>query len=862
MSGFTHADTAVFQASSAVTSSSVTLSGAIGVGDLVCIYFNAGTISSETVSASPSIGTWNFMAAGTNFTRAAYCIVTTAQAGGTTITTTGGGSNVHRSLVADRFSVSGGSVVFGNTANVAASGTSGNLGSLSSVPAGALLWGALHSDTASSTFTAGSSNSVSATIGSQTSNANGSDFSEYILSAAGGTESMTWTCSPTISGLNGWQAYFTINPIVKDATGTAVKQTGAATSATVDITTAATGAWVYFSGCLSANQTGVTFTGWTQVLEGDESTFSHYLVYRRLKQAGDTTFTISWPTSARLVGNWESYTGLDGTTPDELAAFTAHTTGTTFPTSSLTPNGTGRWALAFSYARDSTLATDLPDGTTWTPDAALTERTDAANAAAGTAVWMSIETADSNGTVTQAAHSYTATAAHTETHGGAVLLFLNPPAGVNVTGVGAAVSVGGGVGTPSGGGIVTGVGAAVAVAGGIGTPSGSANVTGVGAQISVAGGVGSLSAADVVTGVGAAITAAGGIGTPSGSANVTGVGASVATAAGIGTPSGAGKVTGVGAAVAVAGGAGTLSGSDNLTGVGAQVSVAAGLGTVSAGVSITGVGAAVSAAGGLGTPSGSANVTGVGAAVSMAAGLGTPSGAGKVTGVGASVSAAAGVGTPSAGENITGVGAQVAVAGGIGSPNAGGSFNVIGVGAQVTVAGGVGTVAAGAGITGVGASLSAAGGVGTPSGSANVPGVGALVTTAAGVGALAAAANVQGVAALQAIAGGLGTPVGSAQITGVGAQVFAAGGIGTPAGVLNGAANVTGIGAVVSVAGGIGMASGVVITTIITGRTMAFQARSIVTAQATLEFNAGQPRQAGLVTLASDPWIATSPDIL
>lgn len=815
---FTHADTAINQLTTAAASISVTLSGAISVGDVVCVYFNCPTIASDVVSASPSIGTWNFMAAGTNFTRAAYCIVTTAQAGGTTITTTGGGSSAHRSLVADRFT-STGTISFGGVANVAASGTSGNLGSLASVPAGALLWGALHSDTASSTYTAGSSNSVSCTIGSQTSGAQGSDFSEYILSAAGGTESMTWTCSPTISGLTGWQAYFTSSPIVKDATGTAVKQTGATTSATVDITSAATGAWVYFCGGLSATQTGVTFTGWTQVLEGDESTFSHYLVYRRLKQAGDTTFTISWPTSARLVGNWESYTGLDGTTPDELAAFTAHTTGATFPTSSLTPNGTGRWALAFSYARDSTLSTDLPDGTTWTPDAALTERTDAANAAAGTAVWMSIETADSNGTVTQAAHSYTATAAHTESHGGAVLLYLVPPSGTSAN--------------------VTGVGAAVAVAGGIGTPAGSANVTGVGAQVSVAGGVGSLSAGDVVTGVGAAITAAGGIGTPSGSASVTGVGASASVAAGIGTPAGAGNVTGVGPGISVAAGAGTLSGSENITGVGAQITSAGGVGTPSAGDVVTGVGAQVSLVGGVGTPSGAGKVTGVGSAVAIAGGVGTPSGSANVTGVGASVSTAGGVGSLSAGVAITGVGAQVSVAGGIGSPNSGGSFNVIGVGAQVAAAAGLGTVSAGTKVTGVGA----------------------LVTTAAGVGSLAASANAQGVGALQALAGGLGTPGGGANVTGAGAQLVVLGGVGTPFGS-NGNVNVTGIGAVVGVAGGAGTPTGAIIVLLTVGRACSFQARTMVTSQAAAQFNAGQPAQAGLTTLAAAPWVAMSPDVL
>ena len=38
-----------------------------------------------------------------------------------------------------------------------------------------------------------------------------------------------------------------------------------------------------------------------------------------------------------------------------------------------------------------------------------------------------------------------------------------------------------------------------------------------------------------------------------------------------------------------------------------------------------------------------------------------------------------------------------------------------------------------------------------------------------------------------------------------------------------------------------------------------FYANIGVTAQATMEFEAGQPYQAGLVTLASDPWTSTYP---
>lgn len=220
-----------------------------------------------------------------------------------------------------------------------------------------------------------------------------------------------------------------------DTTGTAIKQTSAATSATVDITAAAVGAWVFFYGEIGIAPNGVTFTGWSPIIEFDEGTATHHFLWQRKKQPGDTTFTVSWPTSSKMTANWISYTGL-ASVPTELAADTLHTAaGTAFSTPSLTPGGADRWSLTFTGARDTT-ASNLPDGTSWTPDAALTERVDASNAAAATSPWVAIEIADSNGIVTQAAHSYTATCVHTESHGAAILLFLvpaTPPAAVAST---------------------------------------------------------------------------------------------------------------------------------------------------------------------------------------------------------------------------------------------------------------------------------------------------------------------------------------------------------------------------------------------------------------------------------------------
>lgn len=208
---FTHADTAIVQATSSVSTQSVTLSAAVSVGDVICIVWGSPAPDSDTVSDNSPGGSqpWQTPTLATQFTKFAYAICSKAAPSGITITTTGGGSGT-RAIVADRFTVSGGRAVFGNDAahSGALSGTSGNLGSMSSVPAAELLWGGGHSDTASITFTAGSSNSISAVIGSQVGNTGGSAFSEYILAGAGGTESLTWTSNVSLGSGGGWEAWF------------------------------------------------------------------------------------------------------------------------------------------------------------------------------------------------------------------------------------------------------------------------------------------------------------------------------------------------------------------------------------------------------------------------------------------------------------------------------------------------------------------------------------------------------------------------------------------------------------------------------------------------------------------------------
>lgn len=195
-------------------------------------------------------------------------------------------------------------------------------------------------------------------------------------------------------------------------------------SQVIDVTAAPEGDWIYAFVVLDTNQTAVTMTGWTLRKEGDESTFTHYAVFRRKKLATDTTFTVSWPTSAKGEIGLIAYNGLDAITPDELVAANLHTAGTGYATPTLTPNNTTRWAAAFSWSRTSTSGNKA---ITWTPDAGMTERLDLNNSASpSTSPWTGIQIADTNGAVTLAAHTYTAVQAFTETHGGSVMLFLIP----------------------------------------------------------------------------------------------------------------------------------------------------------------------------------------------------------------------------------------------------------------------------------------------------------------------------------------------------------------------------------------------------------------------------------------------------
>jgi hypothetical protein len=348
--------------------------------------------------------------------------------------------------------------------------------------------------------------------------------------------------------------------IALDSSGSTLITTSVST-ANVDITTAATGATCYALLALGVSQaSNVTWTGWTSVLEGNEGTATHYALYRRVKVAGDTTFAVSWPTATKGTLGWASYTGGDQTTFDELAAATLHTSaGTTYPTPSLTPTGSGRWALTGTWSRSTTTANQTES---YTPDAALTERVDVNN---GTNPWVPLELADSNGTVTVAAHSYTATMTTTgssasESHGGALLVYLIPAAG-GATVSGAAALAGSGTLGAAGSATVFAA-AAVSAAGTLG---------GVGTNTAVAAsalaGSGALAATALCTAFAAGSLAGGGTLTTAGLQTSTGA----ASLSGTGTLGAAGARATFGAAALTAAGALAAAGL-NLPSVAANLS--------------------------------------------------------------------------------------------------------------------------------------------------------------------------------------------------------------------------------------------------------------------------------------------------
>jgi hypothetical protein len=193
-------------------------------------------------------------------------------------------------------------------------------------------------------------------------------------------------------------------------------------TATIDITTAAVGTWVYlFITVVGAISVAPTATGWTTVTTDSPN----LRILRRKKVGGDTTFTVNWTGASNAMLSWVSFNNCDPTTPDESAAATdqSGTSRTAVPTPSASPTAAGRYAVGYFSTRASVSGNK---NITWTPDAALTEILDANGSAGSVNSWVGHEVAWSVTPVTNASHTYTGTHNIAETRDFSAILYLIP----------------------------------------------------------------------------------------------------------------------------------------------------------------------------------------------------------------------------------------------------------------------------------------------------------------------------------------------------------------------------------------------------------------------------------------------------
>src|SRR5262245_40882730 len=197
----------------------------------------------------------------------------------------------------------------------------------------------------------------------------------------------------------------------------------------MDITGVTDGEWAFVAIIIADSQASAPTApaGWaltgTPGQEGPTGGASSCLtVYQRLKQAGDTTFTFSWPTTRKFAAIVWSWPGLHKVTPVEGYSYNPHSSaGTNYVSSTLTPTDSNRWAATVSGARGTTA--NQP----WTADGALTERIDFNHG--GTTPFTAIQLADSNAPVSTTPATYTAVNSQSDPNGGVIAFALIPDVG-------------------------------------------------------------------------------------------------------------------------------------------------------------------------------------------------------------------------------------------------------------------------------------------------------------------------------------------------------------------------------------------------------------------------------------------------
>ena len=139
-------------------------------------------------------------------------------------------------------------------------------------------------------------------------------------------------------------------------------------------------------------------------------------------QAGATVNNIPWSNSVRASVAITVYSGAVWRVTD--AAIAVDTGGTaTHTTHSIQSIDSDMWAIC---AFGDVSASSGTKTATWTAGSGLTKRIEATTAAAGSGPWSSVVLMDTNGSVSQGVHQYSATAEFANAHASAFIMYLSP----------------------------------------------------------------------------------------------------------------------------------------------------------------------------------------------------------------------------------------------------------------------------------------------------------------------------------------------------------------------------------------------------------------------------------------------------
>jgi hypothetical protein len=197
--------------------------------------------------------------------------------------------------------------------------------------------------------------------------------------------------------------------IARGWVGTATN-TASATSLSIDITNAVVAEHVYAWCTWRSGMTVPAITGWTAVGSlqafGGGTANGNLQLFRRRKVSGDTTFSLTWTTSAQAEVMLCQWTGLDATTPEEQYTTLGNTSANNiFTTSAATPTAANRWGVGY-FAGGSGQSGFKQ--ITWTPTAPITEFNYVYNPNTLTE-WVTSDVCDTGGPVAVTSTTYTNT---------------------------------------------------------------------------------------------------------------------------------------------------------------------------------------------------------------------------------------------------------------------------------------------------------------------------------------------------------------------------------------------------------------------------------------------------------------------